>query len=88
MNLVGSYPIPAVAPACILEHMGDSKQEVTAKLERQFVKLTPEVRRRLIHLSVDADAKSVEVFGGELLTQVVNRLWEKFDPKRDGKAGK
>jgi hypothetical protein len=78
MNLVSEYSVCESGSACIVERMA----EPAGKLERQFVKLSAEHRRRLIHLSVEADARSLEVYAGELLSGVIDRLWADFDPKR------
>jgi hypothetical protein len=51
-------------------------------LNRMFVKITDETKRRLVHLSVDADARSVEEFAGKLLAEAVDRRWTSFDPKK------
>ena len=52
------------------------------KRKRYFVRLTDEAKRRLDFLAVDAGAASTEEFGGNLLTEVIDRLWRDFDPKR------
>ena len=64
-----------------------------AEGERYFVRLTAEQKRKLDFLAVDAGAGSTEAFGGKLLAEAVDRLWEKFDPKgkpakADAKGGK
>jgi len=53
-----------------------------AEGERYFVRLSAEQKRRLDFLAVDAGATSTEAFGGKLLAEVIDRLWEKFDPKK------
>ncbi len=62
--------------------------EAKPKFNRMFVKITDETKRRLVHLSVDAEASSLEEFAGRLLTEVVDRRWATFDPKRGEKGSK
>lgn len=50
--------------------------------KRYFVRLDEETKRRLDFLAVDAGVGSTEEFGGRVLTEAVEKLWEKFDPKR------
>ncbi len=54
----------------------------TAKLNRVFVKITSETKRRLVHLSVEAGSKSLEEFAGKLLSEAVEKGWATFDPKK------
>jgi hypothetical protein len=56
--------------------------------KRTWVKITDDTKRKLTHLSVDADAKSVEEYAGDLLAELVEERWAKFDPKRGEKATK
>lgn len=72
--------IPDLLSADTLSHM--AKTESDGK--RYFVELSPETRRRLDHLAVDARVRSTEKYAGQLLTEMVNRLWAKFDPKKKG----
>lgn len=59
-----------------------SERKKAAMGTRYFVRLADETKRRLDHLAVDAGATSTEGYGGELLTKVVDELWDRFDPKR------
>jgi hypothetical protein len=55
------------------------------QLNRVFVKISDETKRRLVHLSVEAGAKSLEEFAGRMLAEAVDRGWATFDPKKSSK---
>lgn len=44
------------------------------------MKISPETKRRLDHLAVDAGVDSTEEYAGRLMTEMVDRLWRSFDP--------
>lgn len=71
VNFLHAYLFPAYSAAMPEE-----------KLLRIFVKISSDVKRRLVHLSVDADAASVEEFAGRMLAKSVDDAWANFDPKR------
>lgn len=49
--------------------------------ERYFFRLSKEQKRRLDHMAVDAGENSTEAFGGKMLGDLIDRLWESYDPK-------
>jgi predicted DNA-binding protein len=59
-----------------------------AEGKRYFVRLSDEHKRRLDFLAVDRGAESTEAFGGKLLAEAIDHLWQNFDPKKPRRAGK
>jgi hypothetical protein len=59
-----------------------------AEGKRYFVKMSEGHRHKLDFLTVAAKATSSEEYGGRLLCEVIDRLWERFDPKAADKPAK
>lgn len=60
---------------------GAFREPLTNPLGRYWMRMDPEVKKRLDHLAVEAGAPSTEAYAGQLVAEAVSRMWPAYQSR-------